>query len=239
MRRSNIGNSESNNRNGRNNKRNRSFISDLISFAGVVFIALIVYVIFVPSDDENTSTPEQEAVSAEKVEKDSEEEYTGDLGVEELEEEYTGDLGVEESEEEYTGDLGVEESEDDYTDDLTSEYDVDYTSGVEDVIAYYLEVYEAGDINSLSDIIYPNSHFYKTQYDYMESLSDRGIEITVYSYDIEEIKKFGEDRYVAVVNESYGIENPKTGYKEVNQTSEYTVQSIQDGMYITNLNIKN
>lgn len=213
---------------GRPPKR-RSILSYLFSGIGLLFVVIVLIGLFSPSEENESAKPERiEQDTATKA--NEEDEYLGDAGVEDTEEdEYLGDTGVEDTEEDvYLGDMGVEE---------TVAYE-DFENEIQSTLDYYLAIYDNRNIDLLSEAVYASSSFYNEQYKYMESLNERGIVVYLNDYSVQSIKNYGANKYVAVVNEDYTIDNPESGVKDVIQRSEYTFKVIDGIFYIIDMKIK-
>ena len=143
-----------------------------------------------------------------------------------------------------------DEATDETTPDLTSEQaannkeskpsqqssiDEDAKS-LEEVIRNYLYTYSAGNITALSSYVSSASSFYSEQLAYMDSLSSRGIHVSILDYEITDIQQPSELEYRVKVSEDYEINNPN-GTKQVSQVATYTIEVINGEYFITNLEI--
>lgn len=126
-----------------------------------------------------------------------------------------------------------------YEDEEDSSSSLDDSASIDDTIDNYLSYYTSEELGRLSEVIDVNSAFYSSQYDYLSSQIDKGVEIDIDSYDILERTELSSNTYKVTVAEKYSIRNPGEDYKTVDQTSVYTVRYIEDdGFYITDFKIK-
>lgn len=186
---------------GRPPKR-RSFLSFILSGLGILFIAFILISLFSPSDENETAKPES-------VEQDTTAKASNE-------------------DDEYIGDIGVEE---------TGGYE-DFEVEIQSTLDYYLAIYDNRNIDQLSEVVHPSSKFYNEQYAYMNSLDDRGIAVYLNDYSVQNIKYSTGNKYIALVNEDYTIDNPESGVKDLIQRSEYTLEVIDGIFYIVDMKIK-
>lgn len=108
---------------------------------------------------------------------------------------------------------------------------------IEQLLSNYLVAYTSNDISDLSSYVDGNSDFYASQTDYMSSLYNRGITVTLDDFAVLQMKQTSDDMFSVKVEEKYTIDNPQSGTKTLSQIGTYTVELVDGEFYIFHLQL--